>query len=418
MRLAYLVSEYPAVSHTFIRREVQALRRRGMEIQTFSVRRPESVDALSIRDREELKRTWFIRERGVQSLFQAHILAIATRPLRYLRTLFEASRHCLPGVRGSLWALAYFAQAIVLARELERRRIQHLHNHFANAAATVGMLATRHLGITWSLGLHGNADLQYPAGALLGAKLRRASFASCASDFMRSQALRTIDVDRWTKIFVVRCGIELAAMPEPCPPNSRDPGPLRVLFVGRLSPEKGHLGLLDAFAATLERIGNIELVLVGDGPSRRLIERRIEELGLSKVCHLLGSLREEETLAEIARADVFALPSLMEGLPVVLMEAMALEVPVIAPHLAGIPELVEQGETGLLFAPARWDQLSEMLEKLITNPAERTRLARAARAKVLQEYEIDRATERLWQRFNALEENKPACSLRDALERA
>jgi colanic acid/amylovoran biosynthesis glycosyltransferase len=169
--------------------------------------------------------------------------------------------------------------------------------------------------------------------------------------------------------------------------------------VGRLSPEKGHIGLLDAFAQALKRGADGELVLVGDGPDRRRIERHTAALGLKDRVRLLGLLPEHQTLSEVAQSDLLVLASFMEGLPVVLMEAMALGVPVIAPRLAGVPELVQEGVHGLLFAPSNWSELSDALGKLLTDRALREQLGSRGRAKIEAEFEINRAVEPLVKRY-------------------
>jgi glycosyltransferase involved in cell wall biosynthesis len=263
--IGYLVSQYPATSHTFIRREVEALRRRGLAIDTFSVRAPEASHRLGQADRDERARTFYILSGKRGGMFWGHLWALARQPGRYFSTLVQALRHRVPGVRQLLWALFYFSEAVVLARELARREIGHLHIHFANAGANVGMLACHLLGLDWSITLHGTSEFDYPAGLLLGRKLARVRFAACVSSFGMAQAMRAADPRDWEKLFIVRCGIDLKALPAVTPDA---PGAPRVVCVGRLSPEKGHLGLLEAFAAVIGRGHPAELLLIGDGPER------------------------------------------------------------------------------------------------------------------------------------------------------
>jgi colanic acid/amylovoran biosynthesis glycosyltransferase len=398
-RIGYLVSQYPAVSHTFIRREIQALRRRGLAIDTFSVRRPPESERLGTADQEERARTFYILPVALRSLLVAHLAAAARRPLAYFATLCESLRHRVPGLRAWLWSLFYFAEAIVLARELERRGIAHLHNHFGNPGANVGMLACRFLGLGWSLTLHAISEFDYPYGVMLPRKLRAARFAACVSSYTMAQAMRICDPADWTKLFVVRCGVNFAALPAR---ERRGSPPLRVLCVARLAPEKGHLGLIDAFAQVLERGLAAQLRLVGDGPERARIEARIAERGIDKHCMVLGQRSEEEALDEIACADVLVNASFMEGLPVVLMEALGLGVPVVAPRIAGIPELVEDGVCGLLFTPADWDELGRCLARLLGDPQLRARLADAGAARVRTEFDADRACVPLHARLTSL----------------
>lgn len=397
-RIGYLVSQYPAPSHTFIRREVEALRRRGLDIQTFSVRSPHPTARLGDADREEKARTWYILPAPKGPLLSAHLWAFARRPRRYLATLREAIGHRTPGVRAWVWALFYFVESIYLARELCHRGIEHLHNHFGNGGATVGMLACRYLGLGWSLTLHGTSEFDFPAGLTLGKKLRVARFASSVSLFGMAQAMRTADPQDWDKLIIVRCGVDHRTLPRVRP---RAPGPSRIVCVGRLSPEKGYLGLIEAFSKVLARGKNAELHIVGDGPDRGRIEALIAARGLQDRCVLLGQLPEAEALAEVALADLVVSASFMEGLPVVLMESLALGIPVVAPRVAGIPELVEDRSTGLLYAPADWSALESCICRLLDDPDLRRKLGQAGRERVLAEFDADRATEPLYRRLLA-----------------
>jgi glycosyltransferase involved in cell wall biosynthesis len=261
------------------------------------------------------------------------------------------------------------------------------------------MLATRYLGLTRSLTLHGHSEFDYPAGNLLTEKLELCDFAVCISHFGRAQAYRILDPKHWHKLFISRCGLDFGAMPE-VPP--RTPGaPVRVISVARLSPEKGHSGLLQAFSQA-RYVANCELVLVGDGPERERLQHEAHSLGISHCVTFKGALPEAETLREIAASDMLVLASFMEGLPVVLMEAMTLGKPVIAPHLAGIPDLIHDNENGLLFDPADWDSLSATLETLLSSGELRTRLGIAGRRSVEARFDIRFAVEPLRQRFSQL----------------
>jgi colanic acid/amylovoran biosynthesis glycosyltransferase len=394
-RIGYLVSQYPAPSHTFIRREVEALRRRGLSVETFSVRAPEASVRLTEVDRQERSRTFYLLPLRGAAAVAAHLWALR-RPTRYLSALALALRHRVPGARALLWSVFYFVEAMVLARELSRRRIGHLHNHFANAAANVGMVACAYLELGWSLTLHGTSEFDYPAGLLLGRKLARARFAACVSWFGMAQAMRAAAPCDWDKLLIVRCGVDVRALPAPPP---RPVKPLRVVCVGRLSPEKGQLGLLAAFAEGCRRGIDAELRLIGDGPDRLAVEAAIASRDLAGHCVLLGQRPEDETLAEVAAADVLVSASFMEGLPVALMEALGMAVPVVAPRLAGIPELVEDGVTGLLFTPADWQALARCLERALGDRALRERLGRAGQQRVRDEFDADGACEPLYRRF-------------------
>jgi colanic acid/amylovoran biosynthesis glycosyltransferase len=398
MRIGYLVSEYPATSHTFIRREVNALRARGVYVATFSVRRPAPSTIGNARDQASFEETFYILPPNLICLFVAHGRALLIHPIRYLGVLRLALRHRVPGLSALIWSFFYFAEAIVLARELECRGIDHLHTHFANAGANVGLFASNYLEIPWSLTLHGISETDYPAGVLLGAKIEAAQFVACASYFGRAQAMRVVSPEHWPKLFVVRCAVDLKDIPERV--RSQPGLRTRLISVGRLSPEKGHVGLLEAFSKVRASGIDADLVLVGDGPERARIEQTIVSLGLQTHVFLTGRLAEEDTLAQMARADVLILASFMEGLPVVLMEAMALGLPVIASRVAGIPELVTDNEQGLLFCPTDWNELAHKLRLLILDFEMQDRLGKAGRARIEENYEINRAVEPLLARLS------------------
>lgn len=396
-RLAYLTSEYPAPSHTFIRREVAVLRERGWAIDTFSIRAPAPV-ALDAAMSDEMRRTFVILQQSIWRFCTAHLRLILTHPRRYLQAIGLAARHRAPGLRALFLSGAHFLEAGLLARELERRGIDHLHNHFANSGATVGMIAARLCQIGWSFTMHGVSETDYPAGLLLARKIEAADFVVCASWFMRAQALRSVAPGQWGKVHVVRCGVALADLPER--QNRKAPVPV-LLCVGRLSPEKGHAGLLEAFAS-LSKSYEIELHLIGDGPTRALLEKLAGELGISSRVRFLGAMAEAATLAEIAKADLLVLPSFLEGLPLVLMEAMALGIPVVAPRVAGIPELVEDGRNGLLFTPSNWGELAEQISRLLSDSALCERIGPRARRTVVSGFDIRLAAGSLSELFSSV----------------
>jgi colanic acid/amylovoran biosynthesis glycosyltransferase len=382
--IGYLISQYPTASHTFVRREVAAMRAAGLTIRTYSIRRgePSPGDAMA---EAEAASTYAVLGQSPLAYLGAHVSALLSGPVRYFSTLRLSLRHRVPGLKALLWALFYFAEAILLARQLRRDGVTRLHNHFANAGATVGMLAAHHLRMPWSLTLHGISEFDYPAGLLLPQKLETAEFAACVSYFGMAQAMRVTRPAIWPRYHIVRCGIDPADLPSP--PTNRTPGEvLELVCVGRLSAEKGHAGLLGAVAKLVRDGVAIRLTLVGDGPEGDTLKALVAELGLSEHVNFAGRLGEAATLETIARSDALVLTSFMEGLPIVLMEAMALGVPVISSRVAGIPELVAEGESGLLFEPANWEQLASAIRRLCDDLPLRTSLATEARTRVVAEF--------------------------------
>ena len=394
MKLGYLVSRYPAVSHTFIMREVVALRAHGFDVDTFTVRAAKKEDLLADADRAEAGRTTAILPAGPLRLIGAHLSLLLTRPGGYFSALGMALRSRNPGLRAAIWHLFYFLEAAILARRLCQRGVGHLHVHFANVASEVAMLAARMRGITWSLTLHGLSDFGNPALSRLREKIESATFVVSVSDWGRAQAKLCTDAPNWPKLHVVRCGIDVNRfVPAGRSGGRHGEGQLRVLTVGRLSPEKGHAVLLDALEQVTREGVNVECTIVGAGPLHDELVRRTDELGLTDRVTFTGAVGQDDILHYYQNADVFVLSSLAEGLPVVLMEAMAAGLPVVASNLTGIPELITHGQQGLLVVPGRADQLAEAIVRLAREPAKAQAMAAVGRARVNADFDISRTVE-------------------------
>ncbi|MCC2634648.1 MAG: glycosyl transferase group 1 [Ramlibacter sp.] len=409
MKVAYLVSQYPAPSHTFIRREVAALRRRGVKIDIFSVRPPLPEEVMSDVDVADRDETTYLLPAGPITVLGNNLRMFFRAPGAYLAALACSLRHRNRGARQLLYAIFYFLEGMLLAEHLRKRGVGHLHTHFANAASHAALVATRYLGIRQSMTLHGLCDFDFPAGPLLGDKIRQSAFVACATQYGVAQAMRLSDHSQWGKLFVARCGVELDKLPPRRPRNANGAaGPVRIICVGRLAPEKGQLGLVDAFALACRNGLDAELVLVGDGPDRAAVMARVVAAGVGPRVKLLGRLPEARALEETGRSDILVLASFMEGLPVVLMEAMALGVPVIAPDVAGIPELVEHGKTGLLFTTGDWQQLAERMRILGEDAALRERLVAAARRRIEEEFDVALAVIPLLERLTGAKAAEPS----------
>jgi len=381
--IAYLVSDIHAPSHTFVRREIAALRVLGVKVTPYTIRREASAgDAVE----NLLGRSFVVYIAAINWAFLAG-------PRRFAAAWLFALRHRVPGIKALIWSQFHFVEAMLLARLLDRAGASRLHSHFANSGATVGLIAARFLQLPWSVTLHGISETDYPAGPLLAEKLEHASFVACASYFMRSQAMRIVDPMHWKKMAIVRCGIDLAVLPKTAPFS--DDLPTKIICVGRLSPEKGHYGLLESLAIIASGGAEFQLIIVGDGPMGPSIKLRASELGFLDRIRFTGALSEAETLAEISRADVLVLPSLMEGLPVVLIEAMAMGRPVIASRVAGIPELVDDANSGFLFTPSDWMDFARGLTLLLEKRGDWGRMGELGKRKVENEFRIELSAVRM-----------------------
>lgn len=395
-RIAYLTGEYPKVSHTFILREAEALRGLGLDVLTCSVRRTGPENLTGPEERAAAASTFYLiaAAKNPLRLIGDHAAALVRAPGRYLRTLALAWRTRPPGLRAALYQLFYFAEAAVLAAELRRRKVEHLHNHFANSSCTVAMLTAGLSGLPYSFMMHGPAVFFEAPRWRLDEKIARARFVACISHFCRSQGMIWAAPGHWDRMHIVHCGVEPGRYGRnPGRDAERAPGK-RLVFVGRLAAVKGVPVLLEALARLRADDPEVTLTLVGDGPERGWIEARIAALGLAGAVTVTGYLGQGEVAAELAGSDIFVLPSFAEGVPVVLMEAMATGLPVVTTRIAGIPELVEDGVSGLVVPPGDAAGLAGALATLLADPALRDRMGAAGRAHVVAEHDI--AKEAAW----------------------
>ena len=385
-KLAYLVSAYPAVSHTFILREIRRLRALGHEIATASINRPDRpVDSMQAYEREEAERTYFVKRDGALGALAALALWLTLAPVRLLAMLrFAASLRA----GGRWWSgLAYAVEAAMVARWMRREQTGHLHVHFGNAGATVGVLVKRLNACHLSYTIHGPDEFDDVPGQHLALKMREADAVVCISQFARGQLMRISDPAQWPKFRLCRLGVD----PSQFDFALREPGArTRLLCVGRLTPAKCQVLLVQACARLRDDGVAFHLTLVGAGPDRERVEAQVAALDLGEHVTLTGALNQEQVRDQFARADVFVLPSLAEGIPVVLMEAMSSGVPCVTTPVNGIPELVEHERTGLLAMPGDVDSLAQRLRRLIAEAALRGALALAAREKVLADFDLAR----------------------------
>ncbi|SHH65264.1 glycosyltransferase family 4 protein [Marivita hallyeonensis] len=389
-KLAYLTGEYPRASDTFIQREVAQLRALGHEVLTCSIRTTGNEHMVGPEQRDEHARTFKVIDaaKNPTTLLKAHLRWMKT-PGRYLSALALAWRTAPKGIKGRLYNLIYFLEAGVLADKLAAEGVTHLHNHIAKASCTVAMLAGALSGIRWSFTIHGPDIFFEPHHWRIDEKAARASFVACISHFCRSQLMCFADAAHWERFHIVHCGVD----PSRYAPSSDRDG-LRAVFVGRLAGVKGVPILIDAIAQLAETHPDVSLRLVGDGPDRKNLEAAVKRQGLSDRVVFLGYRSQAEVAEELAQADVFVLPSFAEGVPVVLMEAMAGQVPVLTTRLAGVPELVEDGVTGRLVPPGDAAAFRDALDEMLRDPEMRASYGAAGRKKVIADY--DAAREAAW----------------------
>ncbi|MGA7539745.1 MAG: glycosyltransferase family 4 protein [Steroidobacteraceae bacterium] len=346
MRIGYFINQYPAATHTFIRREIRGMEASGAIIFRYALgdggHNFKSVDP---EDEIEAKLTRHILRTGIGEIAWRCAISMLTQPVAWGRALREAIAIGWRSDRGILRHLIYVAEAVVLASWCRRDGIEHVHAHFGTNSAAIAMFARHFSGIPYSFTAHGADEFEKAPLQSLDVKLEHAAFAVCVSSFGKSQLMRWSHPDQWRKIEVVHCGVDHLFLDSTV---QRLPAAPRFVCVGRIDAWKGQLILVQAARRLREAGVACEIVLVGDGPFRSRVEEEISLAGLEGVITVLGWVSGPRVKEELLAARALVLPSFYEGLPTVIMEAMALGRPVISTYVGGIPELVENGKTGWL----------------------------------------------------------------------
>jgi colanic acid/amylovoran biosynthesis glycosyltransferase len=385
MRLAYLVSQYPALTHTFILSEIRALGQMGFEIEVISIRPPDRpLEKLSDVERDEATRTWAVFQAGLFGWMSAHLVTLISHPARYLSGLWGALALSRLNLRAALLNLAYFAEAVVAGHRLQARGITHVHTHFSS---TVALFLARVFDVTFSVTVHGPDEFNDALGFYLAEKVAEARFIVATTQFARSQLMRASESRYWHKLEVLPQGVD---------PNLFTPRPHResaprfeLISVGRLARVKAHAILIQAVARlVLDGRASILLRVVGGGPERESLEQLVREQRLQEHVVFEGPCGQDRVRELYRGSDIFVLASFAEGVPTVLMEAMATELPCIATWVSGVPELIRHGVDGWLVAPSDADALAAAIGQLMDEPDVRRRLGQAGRARVQDRFTL------------------------------
>ena len=363
VRVAYLINQYPKLSHTFIRREILALEAAGVEVVRIAIRADETK-AVDPQDAEEVARTRYVLKAGLATVALSCLLRALRRPQSFFRTFVRAVKLGLHSDGGLFKHLAYFVEACVLARWLEQAQIEHVHAHFGTNATTVAMLVKPLSDITYSFTVHGPEEFDRPKRLALREKMQNASFVVAISSFCRSQLFRWAEFSDWPKVQIVRCALDRSYFEGGERPIPERP---RLICVGRLCEEKGQILVVRAAHLLAQRGVTFEILFAGDGPLRAPIEAEIRAHGLEDVVRILGWVDNPRVRELLLEARALVLASFAEGLPVVIMEALALGRPVISTCIAGIPELVVNSENGWLIPAGDVERLADAMQEVVTS---------------------------------------------------
>jgi len=386
MRIAYLVNQYPMVSHIFIRREILALERRGVEIIRLSLRGWDE-GLVDEEDTLERQQTRYVLREGAPALILSLLSMLARRPVRLAQAARLAWRMGRRAERPLAVHLAYLAEASQLVPWLQAAGIEHVHAHFGTNSAEVAMLAHALGGPTWSFTIHGPKEFDKIEFIGLPEKIRQCAFVVAISSFGRAQLYRLVEHQQWPKIKVVHCGLELLNFSAPPSPV---PSARRLVCVGRLCAQKGQLLLVEAARRLAANGTDFELVLVGDGEMRRDIEAVVARHQLQAKVRITGRITSERVREEMLSARALVLPSFAEGLPMVIMEAMAMVRPIISTYIAAIPELVHPGKHGWLVPAGDVTALTEAMQACLDAPVDTlSRMGAAAYERVLSRHNVE-----------------------------
>jgi colanic acid/amylovoran biosynthesis glycosyltransferase len=384
-RIAYLLHRFPEITDTFIKREIRSLQRAGTNVEVIAVWKPSASETTPEIMKQWAADTHFVLPRSWLSIIGILLATVARSPIRSCRSFRLSLSTARPGLRGLAYQFIYFLEAVLAADIIERRAVDHVHNHIGDQSGTVTMLAAHLAGIGYSITFHGwpvffDAKYYRVREKVLGAKFSRA-----ISYFCRSQLMMLAELDDPSGFEVVHCGLALDRYHYRPPKRAVH----RIFCAARLSPQKGHVFLIRAIKSLIEQGYELELRLAGDGPRKQELTNLANELGISDRVVFLGFLTEDEVIRELQVSDLFVLPSFVEGLPVSAMEAMAVGVPVISTNIAGTSELIEDGRTGLLVRPSDSDAIADAVIRMINDYDFRLRAAELGRKKVVAEFELD-----------------------------
>jgi colanic acid/amylovoran biosynthesis glycosyltransferase len=397
LRIAYLCNCYPAVSHSFIRREIAGVEAAGHQVDRYTVRAPTTL--LDDRDRMEMKHTKAILGVGITGLGSALLLAFSRSPVKFICTAYLALKSAGCSPKSWIRHFAYLCEAAWLVRQFRSKPVDHLHAHFGTNPAMVARLTYRLGGPPYSFTVHGPDEFDQPVALNLGGKVADARAVIAISSFCRSQLMRWSNPEDWIKLRVVRCGVDssflaISGLAAPSKP--------RFAAVARLNAQKG-LPLLIEAAVLLKSKGlDFNIEIAGDGELRDFLEGMICKANLNDHVQLIGPLNGVQVRQLLISCRAFVLPSFAEGLPVVIMEALALERPVIASAIAGTPELIDS-ECGWLVPAGSVQALAEAMELAINAPDSTiASMGKEGRRRVADLHDADRNAQSLVDIIDAL----------------
>ena len=393
MKVLYLINQYPKISHTFIRREIQALEKQGVEIvRVTSTNNPtELVDKDDI---NELSKTCLLVKGQAINLLTATLVTMLKHPVTFFKAMMMAFKMAMKANFRIVHHLAYLAEACLLLKICQEEKVDHIHAHFGTNPAAIATLTRILGGPTYSFTVHGPEDFDHPAELSMTDKIHHAAFVVAITRFCKSQLFRWCEFAHWNKIEIVHCGVDekmlqTAHSDYSLKDNATSNQVFQFINIGRLSEQKGQMLLLEAMNKLYQQGIKAELMIIGDGPFRPQLEAYIKKHHLTEVIKLVGAKSGPEVREALDQSDVMVLPSFAEGLPVVIMEAFARKKPVISTFIAGIPELVSNQNGWLVPAGDAKSLAQVMAQATQTDPNTLTQMGESGYTAVSEQHNID-----------------------------
>ncbi len=392
--VGYVVSTWPRLSQTFVLNEILALERLGVPLRIFSVKDPGAEPVHGAVAQVRARISYLSFRRHWRSVIPANYRLARQQPQRYFRCLSRAAGYFRWGV------LKHFLEAGYLTELLRQEPVGRLHAHFATAPALVAMFTHWQTGIPYSFTAHARDIYVDQTPRLLRAEMKFADAVVTVSEYNRRYLSTEISPGANGKVCCIYNGLDLRDFAFQ-PPRASQPGPPMILSIGRLIEKKGFCDLLLACEILRRRGRHFQVEIIGTGPWEDLLQTQTKRLRLEDRVKFLGAQPQEVVRESFRRATAFALPCIIsgkgdrDGIPTVLMEAMASGTPVVSTSVSGIPELIESGKDGLLVPPNNPSRLADALDELLNAPELREKLTRAARAKIEERFSIDRSAKQL-----------------------
>lgn len=394
MKIAYLVSEFPGISHTFILREIEELKKNNVEVITISINSPKNLEIMDGKEKLYYNTTLYLKEELKKNVFKYFFKIFTPQGINIFFSTIKLNY--FKGPKSLLKTVGYFLEELVLLTHLKKLKVSHVHIHFANPAASLILPINKHTDINYSLSVHGPEIFYNTDKNLLEEKFRDAVFIRGIGFFCRSQIMRFLDTKQWEKIHMVPCGVDPEIYSRSEVPRNEI---VNIVSVGRLIPSKGQIIILKALNRLAKKGLNFKLNIIGGGIDDSLLKSYSKENELESYIFFLGVRSREETKELLKNMDIFTLPSFAEGIPVSLMEAMSMEIPVISTVINGIPELIQDGKNGFLVMPSDVEGLSEIFEKLILDDVLRKKIGQEGRKIIKNKYNIYKSANKMVELF-------------------